>query len=471
VGQDLTATANGSISDAGNVVVGGLTTLAAGAGNDITLNDADDFGGTLRIVSGNNVTLNDVNGITFGSSAVSGTLDVTAGGNISQSGALMAAGLATFNVTAGSDVILNDLNNDLTSVSVPGVFLDADNKPTPNAEDVTLSDKNGFTLGAIRSAGTLTLNTDTGAGDVTQLLGSTVEADTLKGTLGGGLVLGNPADPANQPANNFVEIGAINHVNSSASVNDGLLYIYDFGNQSYQEAGVPNPVPSNGNVPLGLTINGVVSGSGNTVIRTVGDLVLAESVGRVISDAGSGNNIELSAEPGANFHNLFGANAVVAGGGVQNPLSRFVIYSTAYAKNFGFNPGAFTPSGTINTTEMSFNGLKANNGASNKSFGDAGIPSSGNIFAFSAPQNLINSGDEAGKFFAVNLLAIVTGSVADALTNARDIPTATPPTVFTSTYHLYQEEEQQKEEEEEEKKKGKPLTQLSPLWEANRGGQ
>jgi len=56
-----------------------VTTLAAGAGNNITFNNADDFGGSVNIVSGNDVTLNDINGLSVGGN-VNGNLDTTAGG-------------------------------------------------------------------------------------------------------------------------------------------------------------------------------------------------------------------------------------------------------------------------------------------------------------------------------------------------------------------------------------------------------
>src|SRR5207237_3391376 len=66
ISGNLNVTANGLISDSGNIAVAGTTTLAAGAANDITLDNADDFGGPVSIVSGNNVILNDINGLTVG---------------------------------------------------------------------------------------------------------------------------------------------------------------------------------------------------------------------------------------------------------------------------------------------------------------------------------------------------------------------------------------------------------------------
>src|SRR5205823_14995527 len=54
----LNTAAGGPISDAGAVTVGGATTLAGGAGNNITLSQADDFVGPVNFVSGKDVSLN-----------------------------------------------------------------------------------------------------------------------------------------------------------------------------------------------------------------------------------------------------------------------------------------------------------------------------------------------------------------------------------------------------------------------------
>jgi len=101
----LNVTANGLISDSGNVTVAGTTTLAAGTGNDITLDNADDFVGVVSIVSGNNVTLNDVNGLTVGGS-VGGSLTTTAGGATAFD-ALNVAG----NLSATANGVISDNGN------------------------------------------------------------------------------------------------------------------------------------------------------------------------------------------------------------------------------------------------------------------------------------------------------------------------------------------------------------------------
>src|SRR5262249_9313262 len=76
---NLNVTANGAITDGGALRIGGTTTLAAGSGNDITLDNADDFVGAVNIVSARNVSLNDINGLTVGGN-ISGDLSTVSGG-------------------------------------------------------------------------------------------------------------------------------------------------------------------------------------------------------------------------------------------------------------------------------------------------------------------------------------------------------------------------------------------------------
>ena len=66
VSGNLTVTANGLVSDSGNVTVARTTSLAAGVGNNITLDNGDDFIGAVSIVSGESVNLTDVNALTLG---------------------------------------------------------------------------------------------------------------------------------------------------------------------------------------------------------------------------------------------------------------------------------------------------------------------------------------------------------------------------------------------------------------------
>jgi len=137
VGGNLAASGAG-ISDGGSLLkVLGLTTLTAGAGNNITLaTTGDDFAGVVDVVSGFNVSLNDsallqVNG------TVSGTLAATGAGINDGSGTLvvdaastLSAGGGAITMNSGSDdfggaVTVNNaanvtLNNDAFGLAVNG---------------------------------------------------------------------------------------------------------------------------------------------------------------------------------------------------------------------------------------------------------------------------------------------------------------------------------------------------------------
>ena len=94
----------------------GPTTFAAGAGNNITLNNANDFS-TVSVVSGNTVTLNDVNALDLGASTISGALSVTTNGAITDSGNVTVVGPTTLAAGAGNNITLNNAN-DFSTVSV-----------------------------------------------------------------------------------------------------------------------------------------------------------------------------------------------------------------------------------------------------------------------------------------------------------------------------------------------------------------
>jgi mucin-19 len=88
-------TTSGAITNSVASTISGVTTLVAGAGNDITLDNASNAFGTVLVTSGKDVVLVDTDAITLGASTISGTLDVTAGGILTIGGAVGATGGAT----------------------------------------------------------------------------------------------------------------------------------------------------------------------------------------------------------------------------------------------------------------------------------------------------------------------------------------------------------------------------------------
>jgi len=145
---DVTST-GGSITQSGAISVGGTTTLTSAG--DVTLTDpSNDFVGTVN-VSATNVILVDSNSIDLGDFDISGNLDVTSGGTITDSG--VGAGNATnvagtTSLTAANDVTLNSLDNDFVgAVSV-------------TANNLFLVDSNQIVLGTINVPGMVTIISD-----------------------------------------------------------------------------------------------------------------------------------------------------------------------------------------------------------------------------------------------------------------------------------------------------------------------
>ncbi|MBF0189980.1 MAG: S-layer family protein, partial [Magnetococcales bacterium] len=137
VSGTLGVTTSGAITQSGALIVSGDATLAAGAGNSITLGTATNDFGTVSILSALGVTLVDANAVTLGVSTVgAGGVGVTATG-ITVNGAFTTAaanGAITFNagtgtfttgaagtIAAGSGAILIDSNDVALGANITGI--------------------------------------------------------------------------------------------------------------------------------------------------------------------------------------------------------------------------------------------------------------------------------------------------------------------------------------------------------------
>lgn len=110
-------TTNGQVTDrTGSVLsVAGVTGIQTGGVNDIDLSAGTNDFSSLHIVTANNVKLNDINAISLGATAIIGTLDVVAGGNITGSThALNVNGNASFTAADASVVTLDNSGNNLS---------------------------------------------------------------------------------------------------------------------------------------------------------------------------------------------------------------------------------------------------------------------------------------------------------------------------------------------------------------------
>jgi hypothetical protein len=286
---------------------------------------------------------------------------------------------------------------------------------------------------------------------------------------------------ATQPNNEFGEIRDLKYSNSGQPndnnpnrIADGL-YIFNSRTVDYGRNGeLANPLPvQNPTAVLGLKISGLVSGDGFTVIRTLGDLVLLGK-GTVTTTKG---DIYLSAETSktatsGNFHNLAGTlaadgtpipNTTAGAVAVQPGIgSRFLIFSTDAKQNFGE---------VLVGGKVTFNGLGADFIADQTSFGDHRTPivkqnaqqdnGIGNGFVFVQKQAILQT-DESAKFF-FDLLTVAIVNAVDATAEVDKLPPERPPTIWTSSYHLYLEEKK--------KKKKRVVEHQGPVLVANVAGE
>ena len=90
-----------------------------------------------------NVQYNDANALVLGASTVSGSLDVTTGGAITQSGAVAVTGTTTLAAGAANDITLTNAGNNFSTVGIT------------SGNNVSLTDTNALILGASTVSGNL----------------------------------------------------------------------------------------------------------------------------------------------------------------------------------------------------------------------------------------------------------------------------------------------------------------------------
>jgi Ca2+-binding RTX toxin-like protein len=213
----LNITANGLISDSGTVVVGGTTTLAAGAANNITLDTATNDFNTVVITNALNVTLRDADDIDLGASTVSGTLSVTTtNGAITDSGNVSVVGNA--NLVAGGalgTIVLGDVAAEMTNFGTLTFTATG---------AVLISEDSATVLTGTSSAASLSLISENGS--ITDAAGTslTITNTAVLVTLvaGQGITLGDdPTDTTNFGSLLFISAGAVSISENSATVLTG----------------------------------------------------------------------------------------------------------------------------------------------------------------------------------------------------------------------------------------------------------
>ncbi|MFH0985731.1 MAG: hypothetical protein V1882_09410, partial [Candidatus Omnitrophota bacterium] len=237
VSGTLGVTANGAITDSGNLAVTGTATLAAGAANDITLDNNNNFS-TVAITSGNNVVLKDTDALDLGASTVTGNLDVTTGTSLSDSGNVTAAGLK-FN--AGTTVTLDSANNDFDTVA-----------GTSNGA-IVLKDQDSLSVGTVNG---------------TNGINSTNNDITL--TSGGDLTL----DKAVNAGAGDARLTATGYIREGAPTDDAAPVADVIGKNIYLTSNVASPSDALGlsSSYLDLQITNTATGSWNASVPNGGDI-------------------------------------------------------------------------------------------------------------------------------------------------------------------------------------------------------
>jgi trimeric autotransporter adhesin len=166
VGGSADITTNGAITQSGAVTVTGVTTLSAGAGNDITLDNAGNNFSSIGVASGNNVALTDVDALTLNASTVSGNFsanaaDLTVGGTVVSTGGNLAL-TATNQVVQSANLTVYGANT--ATVTAGGPIAMAGTATTSSgAGTISYSAGTDVTLGSLITGGSVNVAANSGS--------------------------------------------------------------------------------------------------------------------------------------------------------------------------------------------------------------------------------------------------------------------------------------------------------------------
>lgn len=252
ISSNFNLISNGAISQTGALTINGTTSLAAGAGNDINLdNSLNDFVGNVSIVSGDNVSITDVNALQMGTSTISGNLALVSNGALTQSGAISVVGNSSLNAGTVNNITLNNASNDFGgAVSIA------------TANDASITDQNSLMMGESDVKNNLTL---TAIGNITQ---------NAKIKVGNNTYLNTPADitlthAGNDFCNDTSKSGAV-YINNDATLPSDYAHsanLNDANNIGLGDMNIANGLTlnANGYVAQNQTKKLNIIGSNNTI--------------------------------------------------------------------------------------------------------------------------------------------------------------------------------------------------------------
>jgi hypothetical protein len=374
ISGNLGVTANGVINQTEIVNVGGTSTLAAGALNNIDLSLGNSLGGSVTIVSANNLTLRNIssaalfpglsasiNNLTLTYNAapivipaglpnVGGNLNLT-GLGITQSGAFTTPGTLTLNGLGGAIVLNNSGNNYTGLVTITGgASADMFFRLADEADLGAVTTSGAFTL---RTAPTISFNIANGASadfDVTDSQLSNFNVGTFApiATGGGDLDLGNLTSYPGIGGITLTTVGGGN-INALGAINLNTLQLNSSGGATFSAV---NQIQNLGNVTV-----------------TTGDLTLQNGRGLNLTGIVTMPTGRLSLEVAGQFYNQTGQSQPLAGvadgsvikslslvGGLPNLISGLAGFAVRYdgvmptsgnVMSYAVSPlTMFAPSGT-----------------------------------------------------------------------------------------------------------------------------
>jgi hypothetical protein len=294
VGNALTVTTNGALTDAGTISVLGATNLAAG-GNAITLDSAgNNFVGPVTVTGTSPVTLVDINSLPLGPATFS-SLTVTAGGQVSETGAITVTGTTT--LAAGSVALDTSTNSFGGTVGLT---------TTGNA--------------ALKQSGALNLAASTVGGNLTVTAGSIGQSAPL--TVSGATTLTGAVSLANG-GNDFA--GTVSLSGSSATINDKNSLT--LGSSAVTGAlsatagtsvTVSAPLVAQGSVNLtagtDITLGNLTTGAHPVTLQTGGN---AASLGTTTTVSTGGSLFASNGLTVGNGETLTGGGSVTVGSGAK----------------------------------------------------------------------------------------------------------------------------------------------------------
>src|SRR5665213_691352 len=168
---ELVLAADGPLTQSGAIVASGLDVTTTNGAITLT-NSGNAFGtATLGTSGTDNASLYDASNLTIGGASVGGTLTLTDGGSIGQSGAIVASGLDV--TTTNGAITLTNSGNAFGTATLG----------TSGTDNASLYDASNLTIGGASVGGTLTLTDGGSIGQSGAIVASGLDVTTTNGAI------------------------------------------------------------------------------------------------------------------------------------------------------------------------------------------------------------------------------------------------------------------------------------------------